>query len=97
MGLELQFCCAWCQPSSPPHPWKQLPPISSPAGAGGSPLLSLGAAVSPLLSPSLTGSRGRTNCCVGGAGAAARAFVPRYLRLGSRSLLPAPRPPAHAK
>lgn len=50
--------------------------------------------MSPLLSLSLslTGSRGRTNCCVGGAGAATRTFVPRCLRLGSRSLLPAPRP-----
>lgn len=99
MGLKLRLCCAWRQPPSPPHPWKQLPP--SPAqlcpgsGAGGSLLFSLGTDVSPLLSPSLPVSQGRTNCCVGGVGAATHAFVPCWLHLGSHSPLPAPHPPAH--
>lgn len=59
-------------------------------GAGGSPLVSLGADVNSLCFPSLTGSQGRTNCCVGAAGAATCAFVPRCLHVSSSSsLLPA--------
>lgn len=52
--------------------------------------------MSSLCSPSLTGSQGRTKCCVG-AGAATCAFVSCCLHLSGSSLLPAPHLPVHTK